>query len=58
MYKWYGKKELDFKLNMEALLFEAKNEGVFNCLLHKNEINKAIEMHYYQLENYVFTYCF
>ena len=58
MYKWYGKKELDFKLNMEAFIFEPQNEGVFNCLLHKNEINKVIEMHYYQLENYVFTYCF
>jgi phosphopantetheinyl transferase len=58
MYKWYGKKELDFKLNMEALIFEPQVEGVFNCMLHKNEINKVIEMHYYHLENYVFTYCF
>lgn len=58
MYKWYGKKELDFKLNMEVFLFEPKNEGVFNCMLHKNEINKKFEMHYYQSENYVFTYCF
>lgn len=58
MYKWYGKKELDFKDNMEALPFEAKNEGIFKCVLHKNEKFKELEMHYYQLENYVFTYCF
>ena len=58
MYKWYGKKELDFKLNMEVFLFEPKNEGVLSCMLHKNEIYKKFEMHYYLSENYVFTYCF
>jgi 4'-phosphopantetheinyl transferase EntD len=58
LYKWYGKKELDFKGNMEAMEFEPKNEGIFNCLLHKNEIKKELAMHYNQIENYVFTYCY
>ncbi len=58
VYKWYGKKELDFRENMEMLVFKADNAGVFNCLLHKNTYRKQLEVNYYLLNEYVITYCY
>lgn len=58
IYKWYSKKELDFKKNMEILNFNAEKQGSFNAILNKNETINNLKVHYFQLENYVFTYCF
>lgn len=58
VYKWYGKKELDFKEHMQAYPFTAANKGIFNFKLSKNELEKEINIHYYLIDNYVITYCF
>lgn len=58
VYKWYGKKELDFKEHMQAYPFTAADKGIFNFKLSKNEIEKEINIHYYLIDNYVITYCF
>jgi phosphopantetheinyl transferase len=58
VYKWYGKKELDFKLHMEMQSFIEKNEGDFICLLKKNELKIEIPVNYFLIDNYVFTFCF
>lgn len=58
VYKWYGKKELDFKEHLQAYPFTAEDKGIFNFKLHKNEFEKEIDIHYYLIDNYVITYCF
>ena len=58
VYKWYGKKELDFKDNMEMIEFKENTEGEFLSILNKNGVKKELVMHYFLIENYVFTYCF
>ncbi len=58
VYKWYGKKELDFKLHMEMQSFTEKNEGEFICKLNKNELKIEIPVNYFLMDNYVFTFCF
>jgi phosphopantetheinyl transferase len=58
VYKWYGKKELDFKLHMEMQSFTEKNEGEFICILNKNELKIEIPVNYFLIDNYVFTFCF
>ncbi|MFY7732815.1 MAG: 4'-phosphopantetheinyl transferase family protein [Bacteroidia bacterium] len=58
VYKWYGKKELDFKLHMEMQSFTEKNEGGFICKLNKNELKIEIPVNYFLIDNYVFTFCF
>jgi 4'-phosphopantetheinyl transferase EntD len=58
VYKWYSKKELDFKLQMEMQSFTEKNEGNFTCLLNKNELKIEIPVAYFLIDNYVFTFCF
>lgn len=58
VYKWYGKKELDFKEHMQAYPFIAVDKGIFNFKLSKNEFEKEIDIHYYLIDNYVITYCF
>lgn len=58
VYKWYGKKELDFKLHMEMQSFTEKNEGGFICKLYKNELKIEIPVNYFLIDNYVFTFCF
>ncbi len=58
VYKWYGKKELDFKEHMQANPFIAEEKGIFNFKLSKNEFEKEIDIHYYLIDNYVITYCF
>jgi phosphopantetheinyl transferase (holo-ACP synthase) len=58
VYKWYGKKELDFKDNMEMIEFKENTEGEFLSILNKNGVKKELVMQYFLIENYVFTYCF
>lgn len=58
VYKWYGKKELDFKLHMEMQSFTEKNEGNFTCLLSKLDFKREIIINYFLIDNYVFTFCF
>ncbi|MBJ7429629.1 MAG: 4'-phosphopantetheinyl transferase superfamily protein [Bacteroidia bacterium] len=58
VYKWYGKKEIDFKEHMQANPFIAEEKGIFNFKLSKNEFEKEIDIHYYLIDNYVITYCF
>jgi len=58
VYKWYGKKEIDFKDHMQAYPFIAEEKGIFNFKLSKNEFEKEIDIHYYLIDNYVITYCF
>ncbi len=58
VYKWYGKKELDFKEHMQAYPFIAEDKGIFNFKLSKNEFEKEIDIHYYLIDNYVITYCY
>ncbi|MES2654501.1 MAG: 4'-phosphopantetheinyl transferase superfamily protein [Bacteroidota bacterium] len=58
VYKWYGKRELDFRGNMEVQPFVVNNTGTFNCKLHKNETQQVLPVHYYQLDNYFIAYCF
>lgn len=58
VYKWYGKKELDFKEHMQAYPFTAADNGIFNFKLSKNKFEKEIDIHYYLIDNYVITYCY
>ncbi|MFA9213029.1 MAG: 4'-phosphopantetheinyl transferase superfamily protein [Candidatus Methylacidiphilales bacterium] len=58
VYKWYGKKELDFKEHMQAYPFTAADKGIFKFKLSKNEFEKEINIHYYLIDNYVITYCY
>lgn len=58
VYKWYGKKELDFKEHMQAYTFTPEDKGIFKFKLSKNEFEKEIDIHYYLIDNYVITYCY
>lgn len=58
VYKWYGKKELDFRGNMEVQPFVVKNNGTFHCKLHKNETQHLLPVHYYSVDDYFIAYCF
>jgi hypothetical protein len=59
MYKWYGKKEIDFKLHLLVDSFNPENNTQnFNALLSKNSISQNLDIHYFCIDDYVITYCY
>jgi 4'-phosphopantetheinyl transferase len=46
MYKWYGEKEVDFKLHMTVEAFDLREEGRFIARFHKPEKNAEFLMEY------------
>ena len=53
MYKWYGKKEVDFRKQMTVEPFEISQEGRFSATFHKPELKAEFIMEYQIFEGYV-----
>lgn len=46
IYKWYGKKEVDFRLHMTCGAFDMQQEGRFSAWLHLPQLKQEFIMEY------------
>jgi phosphopantetheinyl transferase len=53
MYKWYGKKEVDFKKHMTVGPFEMGESGRFSASFHKPDLQQDFIMEYAIFEEHV-----
>lgn len=53
LYKWYGKKEVDFKKHMTVGPFETGDSGRFSATFHKPGIQQDFIMEYAVFEDHV-----
>ncbi len=58
LYKYYGRKQLDFKAHMQIAPFDLQNSGMLHASIQKDDYLKNLNVFYQFEENYVFTYTF
>jgi len=56
MYKWYGGKELDFKLHMTIEAFDLHNEGRFIGKIHKQNLTHEFILEYMIVDGHMATW--
>lgn len=56
LYKWYGKKKLDFRQHISISDFELSKYGNFQGQIHKGSLCSALNVRYLVLENRVLTF--
>ena len=56
MYKWYGKKEVDFRKHMTCEPFTIGAEGRFHASLHLPTLHRKFDMEYRIFEGYVLVW--
>ena len=56
LYKIYGEKAVDFKLNLFIDFFDLKENGTMQTHIKKDDYENQIQVNYECFENYVLTY--
>lgn len=56
LYKWYGKRKLEFREDMLLEPFELKNKGIIRARIVKEDLDRILNVHYVQTEHYVMTF--
>ncbi len=56
MYKWYGRKQLDFKEHLFIEPFEFVKEGKLRGEIRKNNFSVQLEINYSRIENYMMAF--
>ncbi|MCF8234694.1 MAG: 4'-phosphopantetheinyl transferase superfamily protein [Bacteroidales bacterium] len=58
LYKLYGKRNLDFRKNIQIEAFQPETEGAFNGSLKLSDTTKKYRFHYKLFSNYCLVYVF
>lgn len=58
VYKFYGRKKLDFKINMNLLSLANYNSGFFKLKLSTQNINQEITIYHQKRNDLMITWCF
>ncbi|MCY7411266.1 MAG: 4'-phosphopantetheinyl transferase superfamily protein [Chitinophagales bacterium] len=56
LYKWYGRKQLDFKEHLFIEPFEFAVEGKLRGEIRKNDFSVQLEINYLRIENYMMAF--
>ncbi len=56
LYKLYGRKELDFKVNMFINPFSYAEKGELIAAIKNEEMDRNFNLHYEKIENYMMVY--
>lgn len=56
MYKWYGKKELDFRAHLAVARFEYRESGTLTGAIRKGDFHKELPVYYEKLGEYMMAY--
>jgi phosphopantetheinyl transferase len=56
MYKWYGRKELDFRIHLAVHPFRYAGSGSVSCAIHKGEFYKELTVYYQKVDEYMLAY--
>jgi phosphopantetheinyl transferase len=56
MYKWYGKKELDFRAHLAVVRFDYRESGTLTGAIRKGNFLQKLPVHYEKLGEYMMAY--